>query len=81
MAQLPFSHCPDSLFLALPVCIDSIDKHSPGSLADSASSHFSSSSYPSTTLADPSAEALLLEEEHETQQAAKKKAKNWHKKR
>ena len=31
------------LFLALPVCIDSNDKHSPGGPADSASSHLISS--------------------------------------
>ena len=34
---------PVSSFLALPVCIESIDKHSPGGPADCASSHLISS--------------------------------------
>ena len=40
---LSFAHCPVSFFLALPVRIDSIDKHSLGGPADGASSHLISS--------------------------------------
>ena len=49
-AQLPFSIVQFSFFfLALPIRIDSIDKHSPGGPADGASSHvisFSSADSP-----------------------------------
>ena len=39
VVQLPFSFVHFSLFPTMPVCIDSIDKHSPGGPAESASTH------------------------------------------